>query len=172
ADLVIESIEIGEARYMGRSQTFKVQFNPWLNAIVGGRGTGKSTLQEFFRIALRREEELPEALELDFKKYRKVYESRDDDGLLTQESQFVVTYRKDRTRFRVRWSASGNVEPIEVQDEDGVWKPDSGDVVQRFPVRIYSQKQIFELAKAPLALLRIVDDASEVDRRSWSENWK
>src|SRR5690606_24446860 len=68
--------------------------------------------------------------------------------------------------------ASGNVEPIEVQDEDGVWKPDSGDVVQRFPVRIYSQKQIFELAKAPLALLRIVDDASEVDRRSWSENWK
>jgi hypothetical protein len=172
ADLVIESIEIGEARYMGRSQTFKVEFNPWLNAIIGGRGTGKSTLQEFFRIALRREEELPKALELDFKKYRKVYESRDDDGLLTQESQFVVTYRKDRTRFRVRWSASGNVEPIEVQDEDGVWKPDSGDVVQRFPVRIYSQKQIFELAKAPLALLRIVDDASEVDRRSWSENWK
>lgn len=45
-------------------------------------------------------------------------------------------------------------------------------MTQRFPVRIYSQKQIFELAKAPLALLRIVDEAPEVDRHAWDEGWK
>jgi energy-coupling factor transporter ATP-binding protein EcfA2/histidinol phosphatase-like PHP family hydrolase len=172
ADLVIESIEVSNARYMGRSQTFKVELNPWLNAIIGGRGTGKSTLVEFVRMALRRESELPKALATDFEKYLKVYQSRDDDGLLTGDSRFTVTYRKDRTRFRIQWSQRGNVEPIEVQDGNGVWKPDQGDVAQRFPVRIYSQKQIFELAKAPLALLRIVDDAREVDRRSWDERWK
>lgn len=172
ADFVIEAIEVSQARYMGRSSTFKVELNPWLNAIIGGRGTGKSTLVEFLRIALRRDGELPHALASDFEKYRKVYQSRDDDGLLTDNSRFTVTYRKDRTRFRVQWSQHGNVEPIEVQDENGVWKADQGDVTQRFPVRIYSQKQIFELAKAPLALLRIVDEAPEVDRHAWDERWK
>jgi hypothetical protein len=172
ADLVIESIEVSQARYVGRAQPFKVELNPWLNAIIGGRGTGKSTLVEFLRIAQRREGELPKALATDFEKYRKVYQSRDDDGLLTGDSRFTVTYRKDRTRFRIQWSQRGDVEPIEVQDGNGVWKPDPGDVAQRFPVRIYSQKQIFELAKAPLALLRIVDEAREVDRRSWEERWK
>lgn len=171
-DMVIESIEVRDARYMGRSRTFKVEFNPWLNAIIGGRGTGKSTIVEFLRVALHRKDELPGALAEDFGKYGSVYKSRDDDGLLTEESRFTVTYRKNRTRFRVHWSQSDGVEPIEVQDEDGGWRPDPGDVAQRFPVRIYSQKQIFELAKAPLALLRIVDEAREVDRPSWEERWK
>lgn len=172
ADFVIEAIEVSQARYMGRSSTFKVELNPWLNAIIGGRGTGKSTLVEFLRIALRRDGELPEALANDFEKYRKVYQSRDDDGLLTDNSRFTVTYRKDRTRFRIQWSHQGDVEAIEVQDESGGWRSDQGEVAERFPVRIYSQKQIFELAKAPLALLRIVDEAREVDRRSWDDRWK
>ncbi len=172
ASLIIESIEVTQARYMGRSTTFKLELNPWLNAIIGGRGTGKSTLVECLRLTLRRDAELPEALHREFEKYRKVCQSRDDDGLLTNDSSFSVTYRKDRTRFRVQWSQRGDAAPIEVQDNNGQWKTDPGDVAQRFPVRIYSQKQIFELAKAPLALLRIVDEAPEVDRRSWDNRWK
>lgn len=172
ADFVIEAIEVSQARYMGRSSTFKVELNPWLNAIIGGRGTGKSTLVEFLRIALRRDGELPEALAKDFKKYRQVYRNRDDDGLLTDNSRITVTYRKDRTRFRIQWSHQGHFEAIEVQDESGGWRSDQGEVAERFPVRIYSQNQIFELAKAPLSLLRIVDEAREVDRRSWDDRWK
>ena len=172
APLVVEAVEITQARYMGRSQTFKLELNPWLNAIIGGRGTGKSTLVEFMRLALRRETELPKALAEDFEKYRKLYQNRDDDGLLAEASTFSVTYRKDRTCFRVQWSERGDVEPIKVQDENGVWRTDQGDVAQRFPARIYSQKQIFELAKTPLALLRIVDEAPDVDRRSWDDRWK
>lgn len=171
ADLVIESIEVAQARYMGRSQTFKLELNPWLNVVIGGRGTGKSTMFEFLRTALRRDAELPETLAQDFEKYRKVYQNRQDDGLLTEDSRFVVTCRKDRTRFRIQWSQRGDVEAIEVQHGDGIWRPDQGDVAQRFPVRIYSQKQIFELAKAPLALLLIMDEAPEIGRRSWDESW-
>ena len=172
ADLVIEGIEVTQARYMGRSEPFKLDLSPWLNAIIGGRGTGKSTLVEFMRLAFRREAEVPDALREDLRKYWETYQSRDDDGLLTPDTELTVTYRKDRARFRIRWSKHADVEPIEVQDENGVWKPDRGVVAQRFPVRIYSQKQIFELAKDPLALLKIVDEASEVDRRGWEEVWK
>ncbi len=172
APLIVEAVEVRQSRYMGRSRSFRLKMNPWLNAIIGGRGTGKSTLVEFLRLALHRVTELPDSLAGDFAKYRKVYRSRDDDGLLTEDSHFIVTYRKDRTRFRVQWNQRDDAEQIKVQDENGEWKNEQGDVAQRFPVRIYSQKQIFELAKDPLALLRIVDDALEVDRRSWENRWK
>ena len=138
APLLIEAVEVRDARYMGRAGPFRLELNPWLNVIIGGRGTGKSSVVEFLRLALRRDAELSEVLAVDFEKYRKVYGSRDDDGLLTENTCFTVTYRKDRTRFRIRWSQRGDVEPIEVEDGNGGWKADQGDVAQRFPVRIYS----------------------------------
>jgi len=76
ASLVIESIEVSQARYMGRAQPFRLEMNPWLNTVIGGRGTGKSTIVEFLRLALRRDEELPETLKGDFSKYFKAYASK------------------------------------------------------------------------------------------------
>lgn len=172
APLVLESIEVTQARYMGRARPFIIELNPWLNAIIGGRGTGKSTLVEFLRIAMRREAEIPEALQVDLQKYRQVYANRNDDGVLTNDTQFIVTYRKDDARFRVRWSPGGELDPIQEERADGTWVRAEGDIPQRFPVRIYSQKQIFQLSKAPLALLRIVDDAPKVGRQAWGERWK
>jgi len=172
APSVLESIEISKARYLGQPEPMRFGLNPWLNTIIGGRGTGKSTLVEFLRIALRREEEIPDELEPDFEKYRKVYEYRDDEGLLTPKTRFVVTYRKDGSRFRIQWSESGELDPIEEEREDGSWARAEGEIPHRFPVRIYSQKQIFQLAKAPLALLKIIDDAPEVGRHGWNEKWR
>ncbi len=170
--LMIESFEVTKARYMGRGSPFCVKFSPWLNAIIGGRGTGKSTLVEFLRMALRRDEELPGALTADFLKYRKAYASREEDGLLTRDTLFSVVYRKDGVRYQISWTNQSASDAITVDDGMGSWKSEQGDVAQRFPVRIYSQKQIFELAKDPLALLRIVDEASAVDRSSWEERWR
>lgn len=55
AALTIEEIEIRDAKYLGRGKPFQVRLNPWLNAVIGGRGTGKSPVVEFLRTALRRE---------------------------------------------------------------------------------------------------------------------
>lgn len=170
APLILESIEISQARYLGRSQPFDIRLNPWLNAVIGGRGTGKSTVVEFLRIALRREDELPDDLKPEFEKYGRVYPDREDGGLLTNDATIRAIYRKNGSRFRVQWDPSADLESIE-QEIDGVWQPAEGDIRQRFPVRIYSQKQVFQLAKTPLALLRVVDEAPEVDHRSWSEKW-
>jgi energy-coupling factor transporter ATP-binding protein EcfA2 len=172
APLIIESVEVSKSRYVGRSKTFQLGMNPWLNAIIGGRGTGKSTLVEFMRLALRRDKELPEGLQEEFSKYQKKYERRNDSGLLTEDSHFVVLYCKNGARYRIQWTERGDVDPIEIESDDGKWIVEQGEIKQRFPVRLYSQKQIFELAKAPLALLQIVDEAEGVDRRSWDERWK
>ena len=171
APLVLDSIEVSQARYMGRSQVFSIGFNPWFNAIIGGRGTGKSTVVEFLRTALRRETELPETLQPEFEQYNRVYQDREDSGLLTEDAAIRVICRKDGDRFRVQWNPAGDPEPIE-QEVNGQWRRAEGDIQQRFPVRIYSQKQVFQLARTPLALLKIIDEAPEVDYHSWSEKWK
>ena len=171
APLVLESIEVSGARYMGRAQAFTVGLNPWLNAIVGGRGTGKSSLIEFLRLALRRDAELPEELKPEFDKYATVYLSRDDGGLLADDAAIRVVYRKNGSRFRVQWNPAGDLDAIQ-EESDGGWRRTEGYIAQRFPIRMYSQKQIFQLARTPLALLKVVDDAPEVDRRSWKNRWK
>ena len=172
ADSVIEKIEVSNSRYLGRARTFEQTFNPWLNGIIGGRGTGKSTLVEFLRIALRRVDELPADLEPEFEKYCRVYPDRKDDGLLTKDADIKVIYRKNGSRYRIQWDINGDLESIEQEGSDEEWLCTEGDIRQRFPVRVYSQKQIFEFAKAPQALLKVVDEAPDVDQYSWSEKWK
>ncbi len=170
---VIESIEISKAKYMGRDRPLTVCFNPWLNAIVGGRGTGKSSLVEFLRIALRRERELSGEIAKTVRELKQSPQSRTDRGLLTEETSFRVIYRKAGFRFRVQWDASGSLTPIEEELADGSWRSVGGEIERKFPVRIYSQKQIFELAQGPQALLKlVVDAAQQVGRSDWEEKWK
>lgn len=171
ASLAMDSIEIESTQYMGRDKPLRVALNPWLNAIVGGRGTGKSSIVELFRIALRREEELPESLREGFKDFKRIPQNRQDRGLLRADTRIRICYRKDGIRYRVNWSQAGDLPAIEVEEPGGSWQPDTGDVNARFPVRIYSQKQIFEIAREPGALLTIVDDSTTVDRRSWEQDW-
>ena len=171
AALALDSIEVSQARYMGRSQAFTVRFNPWFNAIIGGRGTGKSTSVEFLRLALRRKDELPKALQPEFEQYGRIYKHREDSGLLTPDAAIIVTFRKEGAWFRIQWNPAGDLAPIE-QEIDGQWRSAAGEIQQRFPVRIYSQKQVFQLAKTPLSLLKIIDEAPEVGYDSWSKKWR
>ena len=171
AALALNSIEVSQARYMGRSQSFTIKFNPWFNAIIGGRGTGKSTSVEFLRLALRRKDELPKALQPEFEQYEQIYRDREESGLLTPNASIKVTCRKEGEWFRIQWNPGGSLEPIE-RKIDGQWQPAEGEIQQRFPVRIYSQKQVFQLAKTPLALLNVIDEAPGVGYDSWSKKWK
>lgn len=171
APLLVESIEVSNAYYMGRSGPFELRLNPWLNAIVGGRGTGKSTLVELARLALRRQDELPEELRGEFEKYATVRPNREEGGLLTAGAEIRVVYRKDGSRFRLHWSPSGDRDPIQ-EESNGGWRRAEGDVALRFPIQLFSQKQIFHMAKTPLALLRVVDEAPDVNRRSWLDRWR
>lgn len=172
AQAVLEAIEVRNAKYIGRPEVFRISFSPWLTTIIGGRGTGKSTALEFIRLALDRRSELPAGMQSEFAKYWNPSINRDDGNLLLAESVVSVLYRKDNTRFRIKFDQTVLSATIEAQQQDGTWTAESGAVQQRFPIRIYSQKQIFELARTPQALLTVIDEAEEVDRAGWNERWK
>jgi hypothetical protein len=173
ARLAIESIEIHEAQYGGRgSRPLRVPFSPWMSALVGGRGTGKSTVLEMLRLGLRREQELPDELRGEFEKFARVPASRADRGALTNSTRLALILRKDGGRFRVHWRSDCSGPGIEEEDERGEWMRSPGEIPSRFPVRIFSQKQVFALAGDPGALLRLIDDAPAVDRSAWSAQHK
>lgn len=162
ASLLIEEITVNDAKHMGRSTPLTFRFNPWLNAIIGGRGTGKSTLIDFVRKTLRREAELDGTSLRDvFDKRLSVPGSRMEEGLLTANARLEIVYRKDGERFVISWDHDGKSAPI--QRLSGTDRTaEDGDVRERFPVRVYSQKQLFELARDPNALLNVIDDSATV----------
>ena len=168
ASLALESITVHKGKFIGRPSQITVAFNPWLNAIIGGRGTGKSTLIDFCRKTLRREAELDRSdrseegsLRNLFNRRMRIPTSPQEEGLLTNETHIEVVYRKDGERFVLSWSQDGKVPAIARLDGEQRM-PQEGDIRERFPVRIYSQKQLFALAQDPNALLTVIDDSQAV----------
>ena len=168
ASLAIESISVANAKYIGRKEPVTVYFNPWLNTIIGGRGTGKSTIVDFCRKTFRRDFELDGSDTSDEGSLRKIFDSRMSDyskqgeGLATASTVVEAVYRKDGERFVVSWSSDGSAQAIcRIDGEERV--AEDGNISELFPVRIYSQKQLFALAQDPNALLTVIDQSSRVN---------
>lgn len=168
---VIESVSVSKSQYLGRRTPVDIRWSPWLNCIIGGRGTGKSTLLEMMRLVLRRDDELPRALRDSFARFRETYDRKTGEGVFRPDTEITLVLRVDSSRYRIQWRESSTTEKIEEQTESGSWKLVSGTIPGRFPVRIYSQKQIYELARDPAGLLRILDDSPEVGHADWRSRW-
>ncbi|MDH4200651.1 MAG: AAA family ATPase [Spirochaetia bacterium] len=171
-DQYIRSIEIQNAQFCGNGAPLTIHFSPWLNCIIGGRGSGKSTIVEFIRIALRREKgyaKLGDESEVfnNFKNFFRQPEARGKKGVLRENTSAEAECILDNAAFKVSWSQDGSLPPIQEILPDGQLKASQGEVAIRFPVGIYSQKEMFEIASKPEALLNIIDDAPEVNFREW-----
>ena len=155
----IEKLEISDAKYIGHQTALECDFSPFLNTIIGGRGTGKSTLLEFIRLVMRREKDIHETLTEDSNKY---YDLNDNDSLLNPNTEISLLYWKNNICYRLNSSPTADNPSLEQKNEDGSWEPFQGEIKTLFPVRIHSQKEIFELAKEPSKLIEIIDEVPEV----------
>ncbi|WP_206957151.1 TrlF family AAA-like ATPase [Trinickia acidisoli] len=162
----IESIEIDDARFMGRRQPAILTFNPYFNALIGGRGTGKSTVVHALRLAYRREKELAPSSEAGqtFARFDKVAKNRNDEGGLRPEMRVSARVSRDGVSYRLIWRQDGQGQVVEEWDESiKDFKPSSSQLIdeQRFPIRLFSQGQIAALAgDSQQALLKVIDDAA------------
>lgn len=171
----IESIEIRDARYMGRGrQPAKLPLNPYFNALIGGRGTGKSTVVHALRLAYRRERELSANSEAGqtFNRFDKVAKSRTDEGGLRADTTITVQVQRDGTPYRLIWRQDGQGHAVEELDTvTNSFQASTGQAIttQRFPVRLFSQGQIAALAgDSQQALLKVIDDAADTQSQQAS----
>jgi AAA domain/AAA domain, putative AbiEii toxin, Type IV TA system len=175
----IESLEITNARLMGLGFPAVYSFNPWMNAIIGGRGSGKSTLIHFIRLATKRGEDLSRLgyekenrVLKNFNSFARVAGGRiQDAGGLRVDTQAILIYRKGSDRYRLTWLASDRGTTVETWDEnlEDWMSASSQDVVERFPLRIFSQDEIGLIAERPEALLARVDEG--IAKADWQARW-
>ena len=166
----VEAVEIADARFMGRREAARIEFSPRLNALVGGRGTGKSTVVHALRIAARREGDLANLKaesepRLDFDRFKRVPEHRRETGGLLSNTRITWTVMRDSVRHRVRWPVEQGVITVEEEDGEHGWRKSPSEMVspERFPIRIFSQGQIAALAgDDQRALLQVIDGAAGV----------
>lgn len=156
-----------------------VEFNPWFNAIIGGRGTGKSSLVELLRIVLRRHVDLAGDRAGPLAQIREVFDNfeRSNDkegrGALRSDTQIRVELDKDGPALAVAWDNRSGLTAVE-ERSDSVWSPvpeaiDDDYVRSRFPVTLLSQKQIYALAEQRGYLLELLD--RQVDKAQWQRRF-
>lgn len=163
---VIRAIEVADARAMGHGKPVRIECSPFFNAIVGGRGTGKSTLVHALRLATGRGEELPPSGEprRQFEAFQTISRGRNSEGAVSPGTTIRVEWQHDGDRLRLCWSAGTKAIDVE-QWQGDAWLASASQAVNaaRFPVRILSQGQIAAMASgARGGLLAIVDEAGMV----------
>ncbi len=164
-----------------RRQPLDVSFSPWFNSLIGGRGSGKSTVLEALRLALARESDIDQLdsesdVRRAFDRFRQVGGARGNAGMVRQETALTAIVEKydesssSEEHYTLTWRP-GSFEAKRL-DESGVWE-DTGLTAEQaanlFPVKVFSQKQVFELAERPSALLTYIDRAPEVGRQNWND---
>jgi biotin operon repressor len=156
----IKSIEISQAKYVGRRAPLKVEFSPWMNSIIGGRGTGKSSIISFLRMTLNRQNELPEPIKIEFDDFARIPADRNDLGMLTNNTSIKTCIVKQGIEYNLLW------ENNKVYEIVGEGKSEAFDIQDRFPITMFSQKQLFEMTKDAQLLLNYID--KKWNSKEWS----
>ncbi len=166
----VRSIAITEARLMGRREPAKLEFSPWLNVLIGGRGSGKSTVLNCMRLAARREADLQRLDERSnakgtFDRFNQVARTRDDDGGLRSETRIQWVVSREGVMHRINWAQSpeAGATDVETRNDECEWTASTSQHVtaDRFPIRLFNQGQISELAgDNQAALLDLIDEGA------------
>ena len=181
----IESVYLQDMHLL-RANPLEVKFNPSYNALIGGRGSGKSTVVECLRLSLGRDVELqsltgsPE-INRTFNAFKQAYTPSSKLGMMLDNSELSVVVNKGidalQEQYRYSWkSANANGDnSLEVYRwEDETWKLTELNAEQArdvFPVKIFSQKQILALANNPQALLDYIDDSITDKKLEWQNDF-
>jgi ABC-type lipoprotein export system ATPase subunit/histidinol phosphatase-like PHP family hydrolase len=180
----IKSITVEKLR-LRQKDPLTIHFNPSYNALIGGRGSGKSTILECLRLGLARENELltgrPDgALRQSFENFKKEKTGRNQPGMMLHDSRITVEVSKGlgdlEERFEYRWAKG-----VDAKFAVSVWRWDNGawQATQlaeepariNFPVKLFSQKQILALADNPQHLIQYIDDVLGGGKDTWVQGF-
>lgn len=161
-DIWIKSISINKST-INPYKEIKVDFNPQLNCIIGGRGSGKSSIVRTLAGAFSFSKEciLKDILEEEEKFFKK---SKNGTGIFEHETTVDIELIKDNDLYKISIKDvtdinQKNEEVYIFNDETKEWdKIDDINFINLIKTQIYTQKQIYNVAKEPDALMKIIDN--------------
>jgi energy-coupling factor transporter ATP-binding protein EcfA2 len=173
--LWLTKLSIESARAIGLGRPAELQFNPWFNAVIGGRGSGKSTWVHALRLVLQRAGELERLgpnseASRQFESFRQLPGAgAQSTGGLRPETLIDLELERDGVPHLLRWQPNHAQGHVEEQIAGVEWQPSASQAItaERFPIQIFSQGQIAALAdQGRSTLLELIDQGARLAPQS------
>lgn len=149
--VAINSISVSNSKFLG---PIELELNSQYNAIIGGRGTGKSTILEYLRWALCDQPPLvgdgQDIPNYDMRRQRLIEET-----LKPVEATVDVKFEVNGMKHLVRRESLKNNVQMKIGDQD-LTECTEEDVRKLLPIQAYSQKQLSNVSVRMDELLRFV----------------
>ena len=163
----IKNFIIKNGAIIGRGLEFQIGFSPWMSTIIGGRGSGKSSILNYMRLVLDNKGKLTEKLKPDFDEFAKISTGRETSGMLLSNTEIRIEMWKDGRDIALTWKNGTVVEEhYDFTKRGWISKGEALLINERFPVRMFSQKELYEITKNPKVLLILIDqqyNKAEID---------
>jgi chromosome segregation protein len=149
--IFITSIDISNSKFLGQSY---LEFNQQYNAIIGGRGTGKSTILEYLRWGLC--DQFPDMTQEDegLPRYQERRKKLIEKTLLPYDASVQVSFIKNEIPHVIRRKASGE---LILKIGAGDFQPCTEENARNLlPIQAYSQKQLSSVGVSIEELKRLI----------------
>lgn len=160
--LWIKQITIQNTSLTKDNEAFKIEFNPQLNTIIGGRGSGKSSILRFLRGVFNNTIDLDGLTEIkqDQNDFFKITDSN-KKGVLKSDTIIEVYFIRDGIEYKITYNQATQNRKVESFDyESSGYKVCEGEgFIDFFKTEQYSQKQIYSIAQSTNSLRNRIDDA-------------
>ncbi|HUO08334.1 MAG TPA: AAA family ATPase [Phycisphaerae bacterium] len=149
--LVIESVHVSLSKFMG---PIDLEFNPQFNCLIGGRGTGKSTILEYVRWGLC--DQPPQFSSEDVPDFNSKRNSLIENTLVPHNATVTIVFTVNGVRHQVRRKTESSEILLKVGEEP--LKPvTEQDIRELLPLQAYSQKQLSAVGVRSDELTRFVE---------------
>ena len=145
----ISRVEVTQSQYL---RPLDLELNPQFNALIGGRGTGKSTFLEFVRWAMQDQP----------------IDTGAENGVDRKRQHFLDTLAQVGGIVRVHWSVDGTPHLVTFDPSHSSLRLKVGGDAEReataaeirtlLPIRAYSQKQLSSVSGKRSELQRFVEE--------------
>lgn len=167
-DQWIESISISNTKITDLEEPLHVEFSPQMNTIIGGRGSGKSSILRFLRgVFPKKVEELKglDTIHKEFEDFFSLYNKRSEKGVLAEGTVIeIVFHRKGEKLKIVSKHISKNENTLDVfrfsnikGDYEAI-EEDPNEFIDLLGFDIFSQKQIYDIGTKTNSLRARIDE--------------
>ena len=152
--VAITRIEVSASKFLGKQNVF---LSPQYNALIGGRGTGKSTLLEYARWALCAITSTSDGESNSIPDYERRSRSLIEHTLTEVKGAIRVHMDVRGVPHLVERRTDSPAQPLVIKVGTSEFRPtDESEVRRLLPVEAYSQKQLSSIGGTPADVLRFV----------------
>lgn len=163
----IKSITVKNGFKAGNGSDLVAKFNPWLTSIIGGRGSGKSTIINYLRIVLDRTDEMPAEVQKDFDNFNRIGK-KGISGMLRDETSIEVEIFNDGKLQLISWyKQTRSIKTFDKSTNGWTDAIEVSNINDLFPIQIFNQKELYALTGNPSKLIDLID--SQFDKQKWLE---